>query len=95
MKIRPAVPVIAGPDGARVPGGVPGDIGQDAAMRAAQMNDDPDAWCAACGQHWAPRSRRGIDDGRGGRILLMLCDDEVACVATFRATEKRATGGQG
>lgn len=66
-----------------------GDIGQDAAMHAAQMNDGPDAWCAACGQHWAPRSRRGIEDGRGGRFLLMLCDDTAACVATFRATGAR------
>lgn len=89
MQIRPAVPVIPGPDGVRMPGGVPGDIGQDAAMRAAQMNDGPDAWCAACGQGWAPRSRRGIDDGRGGRLLLMLCDDTHACVATFRTLEQR------
>lgn len=89
MQIRPAVPVIPGPDGVRMPGGVPGDIGQDAAMRAAQMNDGPHAWCAACGQHWAPRSRRVIDDGQGRRFLLMLCDDRAACVATFRATGAR------
>lgn len=82
--IRPAVPVM--------PGGVPGDIGQDAAMRAAQMNDGPDAWCAACGQHWAPRSRRGIDDGQGERFLLMLCDDTAACVATFRTLMSKRTG---
>lgn len=92
------IPIISGLDRITIAGQdvsdhvteiVLGDLGQEAAMRAAQMNDGPDAWCAACGQHWAPRTRRRIEDGRGGHFLLMLCDDVRACVQTFKALRGR------